>query len=520
MVSDTKVSLTRPPGAASEPAASAPRDRSWTPHPPGPSDELLPPAERPRSEREFPVGDFESPPTARGIGPLPEGESSAPPEFGLELGLDGGLDGRLDDAPELEQDTPRFLTQEEIARGGMGRVWRAFDQVLQRPVALKRVHGALAANNPELIARFVDEARITGQLDHPNIVPVHDLQARPDGPRLVMKLIEGETLTTYIERLHQEQFDLEQAEAVLKIFSKVCDAVAFAHSRGVLHRDIKPDNVMVGTFGQVYLMDWGLALQIVPTLDARESGEFLRRSTFPPSIVGTPEFMAPEQARGDLVDERTDVFGLGGILYFLLTGRGPNAGDAPHRVLAQAQSSRPRDPEGHLVWDCVPPSLVAITKKAIAPAPEDRFPSANALKAAVEDFLRGGGWFPVRRFEPGEAIVTEGERGDSAYIIVRGECEVFKTLPDGARTVLRRMGAGDVFGETALLTGETRSASVVALGEVEVQVVTEKTLRLELQHNRWLGAFVVALAERFREKDAELTELESQSTPSPAAPEG
>lgn len=408
----------------------------------------------------------------------------------------------------------RYLVETLLGQGGMGAVFRARHLETRQPVALKVV--LPAPSRLRLVSRFMREARLSARLHHPHVVRVHDFGrwgAQREHGYLAMDLVEG----TSLERLLDADLPLG---TIADLVRQILAALAHVHARGVLHRDIKPDNVMVGTFGQVYLMDWGLALQIVPTLDARESGEFLRRSTFPPSIVGTPEFMAPEQARGDLVDERTDVFGLGGILYFLLTGRGPNAGDAPHRVLAQAQSSRPRDPEGHLVWDCVPPSLVAITKKAIAPAPEDRFPSANALKAAVEDFLRGGGWFPVRRFEPGEAIVTEGERGDSAYIIVRGECEVFKTLPDGARTVLRRMGAGDVFGETALLTGETRSASVVALGEVEVQVVTEKTLRLELQHNRWLGAFVVALAERFREKDAELTELESQSTPSPAAPEG
>lgn len=504
MASDTKVSLTRPPGTAAEDAAGAPEGQPRSSRASEPSGDTS-------SERwpKRPLSKHDSP---------PEGPAASSDERGLLAAVGSASQGAPDDG-ELEPDTPRFLTQEEIARGGMGRVWRAFDRALQRPVALKRVEGALAANDPEMTARFIEEARITGQLDHPNVVPVHDLQARPDGPRLVMKLIEGETLTTYIERLHQKEFKLQEAETVLQIFSKVCDAVAFAHSRGVLHRDIKPDNVMVGTFGQVYLMDWGLALQIVPTLDARESGEFLRGSTFPTSIVGTPEFMAPEQARGALVDERTDVFGLGGLLYFLLTGQGPNACDAPHRVLTQAQSNRPRDPERRLVWDCIPPSLIAITKKATAPAPEDRFPTANALKAAVESFLRGGGWFPVRRFEAGEAIVTEGERGDSAYIIVGGECEVFKTLPDGTRTVLRRMGPGDVFGETALLTGETRSASVVALDEVEVRVVTEKSLRLELQRNRWLGTFVVALAERFREKDAELTELESQSTPRADTPQ-
>jgi serine/threonine-protein kinase len=138
--------------------------------------------------------------------------------------------------------------------------------------------------------------------------------------------------------------------------------------------------------------------------------------------------------------------------------------------------------------------------KALAPQPADRYPNVDALRADLEQFLDGGGWFQTHLFSPGEAIVVEGEPADSAYIIVDGECEVYKTI-GGTRTLLRRMGPGDVFGETAVLTRRSRSATVVASTTVNVKVVTRDSLERELERNPWMGAFLRALAERFLELD-------------------
>jgi serine/threonine-protein kinase len=172
--------------------------------------------------------------------------------------------------PELSEPLPpaldsggakRFRDGGEIARGGMGSIRRVYDTLLRREVAMK-VGDPSNPTYAQTALRFMEEAQITGQLDHPNIVPVHDLGAGADskGVFFTMKLVEGETLSLFIERMHRGDYDHRAIERFLEVFGKICDALSFAHSRGVVHRDLKPDNVMVGSHGQVYVMDWGVAL--------------------------------------------------------------------------------------------------------------------------------------------------------------------------------------------------------------------------------------------------------------------
>ncbi len=152
-----------------------------------------------------------------------------------------------------------YVDQGEVARGGMGSVRHAWDTVLERHVAVKIISPRLA-NDPSALQRFADEARITAQLDHPNIVPVHKLGHAPnETPCLAMKLVQGRTLLAHLRTLPPPPWSHATLDEVLEIFQKVCDAVAFAHSKGVVHRDLKPENIMVGSFGQVYVMDWGIA---------------------------------------------------------------------------------------------------------------------------------------------------------------------------------------------------------------------------------------------------------------------
>jgi serine/threonine protein kinase len=234
----------------------------------------------------------------------------------------------------------RYELLEEIARGGMGVVYRANDLVLGRAVALKVLGPGLAGS--EAARRFVEEARITAKLEHPSIPPVHDLGTLPDGrPFLAMKLIRGHTLANELQKREAPTDDLNR---FTEIFVKVCEAVAFAHSRGVIHRDLKPANVMVGAFGEVQVMDWGLAKEargadpaLLPAPDpvGPQGPEDRTRAG---QVMGTPAYMPPEQARGELdrVDERADVFALGGILCAILTGKPPYTGTAGWIVLQKA----------------------------------------------------------------------------------------------------------------------------------------------------------------------------------------
>ncbi len=420
--------------------------------------------------------------------------------------------------PELPSPA-RFRDVGEIARGGMGSVRRVYDTLLRREVAMK-IGDPGNPSYAQTALRFMEEAQITGQLDHPNIVAVHDLGTGNDGVGVffTMKLVEGETLTSYIRNLHRADYDHRAIERVLLIFLKICDALSFAHSRGVVHRDLKPDNVMVGSHGQVYLMDWGVALlsratdvprgEPLPspvTLSSDLSNE-TRDETG--AIVGTFEYMAPEQAWGRTrdIDARTDVFGLGAILYQLLTGRGPNAAENAFETLQRAQRGRADPPESHRAWPHLPPGLCRITMKALSKNRDERYPSVADMREDVEELLRGGGWFDTRVFPPGTILVQQGETAEAAFIIASGTCDVYREV--GAdRVALRRLGPGDVFGETAVLTGEPRTASVVAVDEVTLKIVTRDALERELGRASWSGAFVRALAERFRDVDERLAQL-------------
>ncbi|MCK6546189.1 protein kinase [Myxococcota bacterium] len=382
----------------------------------------------------------------------------------------------------------------ELGRGAMGRVHPATDRNLLRHVAMKRLDASLA-RVPMYRDGFVAEAQITGQLEHPNIVPVHELAVDERGvPYFTMKLVQGETFADWLRDPSRPPGSAERLEDGLEIFLKVCDAVAYAHHRGVVHRDLKPDNVMVAEFGQVYLMDWGLArlTRTRPHSGARSVMET-------PGPVGTPGYMSPEQAAGDpsKMDERTDVFGLGAILYELATGRlpYPDAVDAT-AAIDQAREGRVVPIDEAAVGLGLPKRLRDLVTRAVAPRPEDRFASVVELQRALRSFLRGGLHLPRRVFEPGELIIVEGDDGDEAYLIVGGKCRAFRTVGE-RREVLAEMGPGDVFGEISLLLSEPRAASVVATERTVVLVLDQRTMDEHLGSDAWSGALVRALAQRF-----------------------
>ena len=416
----------------------------------------------------------------------------------------------------------RFEDRGEIARGGMSSVRCVFDNLVLREVAMKVLE---PTRDFDALARFVEEAQITGQLDHPNIVPIHDIEMDDQGlpTRFTMKLVRGDTLADLLAA-SETPLSGERLEEFLQVFLRVCDAVAFAHSRGVIHRDLKPSNIMVGTHGQVYVMDWGVALlREGPRLGESMRVPHVRRAgdTLPEalgSLTGTPSYMAPEQARGEVtrVDERTDVYGLGGILYFLLTQRAPHEADTIEESLALAQAGRVVPPERWTPETPLPPFLSRIARRALAADPADRYPSAAELKRDVEAFLRGGGWFAQQSFAAGTTIVKEGDAADAAYIITHGQCELYKLEGTGEARGQRfvcELGPGEVFGETAIFTSSTRMGTIVAKTDVTALVVTRAALERALSRNEWLGAFVRAVAERFVDLDRQLSKQRPSDPP-------
>jgi predicted Ser/Thr protein kinase len=271
------------------------------------------------------------------------------------------------DWPDLSR--TRYEAVGVLGRGGMSTVYRAHDRELDREVALK-VMGA-GSTGDGTVARLRNEARVLARLEHPGLVPVHDMGTLPDGRLFyVMRLVRGQRLD---EHARQER----SLPALLRLFERVCEAVAFAHAQGVLHRDLKPANVMVGPFGEVLVLDWGLAKQVGEPLE--EPAPIPPRpaagaaAPLPPAladaptrtqrgtVLGTPGYMAPEQARGevDRLDQRADVFALGALLRFLLQAR-----DEP-----------------------APRAVEAIAGKAAAGDPAARYPTVAALAADVSRFL-------------------------------------------------------------------------------------------------------------------------------------
>ena len=401
-----------------------------------------------------------------------------------------------------------LVDEGEIGAGGTATVRKMYDPSLRRRVAIKTLVAELAGN-PRAQRDFVQEAEITAQLEHPNIIPIHELAMVEGRASFSMRLIRGQTLQQVLQPSTGPAGPPDDADGlyrVLNVFLHVCDAVAFAHSRGVLHGDIKPENVMVGAFGEVYLVDWGVA-SLIPTRDAEHPVSVSSERHTRSGVRGTPAFMAPEQAKGVLpaIGERTDVFGLGALLYFILTGQPPFAGSTESEILTRARAGLFVDPE-RTERGSTAPALCRIVRKAMAAAPEDRHASALELQQEVRGFLNVGLHFPSRVFPAGAVIVREGDPGEEAFIITAGHCSVRRRERDEVREV-RRLGPGDVFGETAILTGSPRTATVTAIDEVTVKIVTRPLIEERLGPTTWLGRFVLALADRFREVDEKLARL-------------
>jgi serine/threonine-protein kinase len=386
----------------------------------------------------------------------------------------------------------------------MGTVHEVFDAFLWRTVAAKFVRMDVNDQN-ERTARSLEEARITAQLDHPNVIPVYDLGLDASrGVFFCMKLLQGRSLLELVTDAHKEPLTRSSLRRLLTIVLRVCDALSFAHGRSVIHRDVKPDNVLVGTHGQVYLTDWGVALLKARSATSTSteaavqvpSNEHLEDSDR--SFAGTVAYMAPEQTDGEVsrIDERTDVYGVGGILHHLLTGRAPHDDRNPLLALEKARKGRLPPLDGHGVWPELPPGLVEITRKALAPVAADRYQTVEELANELTRFLDGGGWFATQEFAPGTVIVAEGAPGHTAYLIVEGTCQVTK-LVRGEQTAVRELRPGDVFGEMAVLGNQVRTASVTAKDRVVVKVVTRESLDSELSGSPILGTFMKALVDRF-----------------------
>jgi eukaryotic-like serine/threonine-protein kinase len=284
---------------------------------------------------------------------------------------------KVSGSPDFSGTKYRILR--ELGRGGMATVYLGHDSELNREVAVKVLD--FPDSSAELAGRMLREAAIVARLEHPGIVPIHDVGSLPDDRVFyVMKYVRGERLDSFIRKTLPER---------LRVFQRICEAVAFAHAEGVIHRDLKPENIMVGAFGEVLVMDWGLAKVLHDPKNPNEisdgNGSFRQTvqkemsSTGHGTILGTPSYMAPEQAAGEIdkLNEQTDVYSLGAILYFLLSEAPPPKEGSDSALF---ESPRKRNPK-------IAPAIDAVCLHAMAPDQSSRYANAVDLSRDVARFL-------------------------------------------------------------------------------------------------------------------------------------
>lgn len=405
----------------------------------------------------------------------------------------------------LRDGGPRFEILGEIGRGGVGVVFRSIDVDLGRDVAMKVLREE-HADNPEVSRRFVEEARIEGQLEHPGIVPVYDLGLQADHrPFFTMKLVKGETYSTVLSARKNTSDDRRR---ILSIFEQVCRTMAYAHDRGVVHRDLKPGNILIGSYGEVQVIDWGFAKVLAEEEDPEEAEPAAGRSTtrigrvrsgsgstgsLAGTVMGTPAYMPPEQAQGKVarLDERSDVFALGAILCEILTGDPPYTGKIGS-VLNQAYKAEVEGAQNRLKATDADEELVAIASLCLSPEMDDRPRNASVLAAAVGEHLvslkqrehraklraieeQGKAAKRRARAEEAEAVVEDQRRKRRRTLVLGGVILLailaagagWTWIEDGRRARGRHATSAveEVMEESSRLRGESDTAAAVAAAE-------------------------------------------------------
>jgi len=294
-----------------------------------------------------------------------------------------------------DTNAPRYDERETIGKGGMGEIVLCVERNTRRQVAMKRMLPT-AAGHARSRARFIEEAQVTAQLEHPNIVPVHELEITDDGAiYFTMKLVKGRALDEILTA-SRDGDETHSLGELLGIFLKVCDGVAFAHSRGVVHRDLKPANIMVGDFGEVLVMDWGIARilgreETAGVQSSRQDTDSPGLHTVAGAAMGSPSYMPPEQAAGEIdkIDHRSDIYSLGAILYEVLTLKRPVQGKTAQAIMSKVVRGSIPSPEQRAPERNIPRELSAVAMKCLAKFRRDRYASVPDLQRDISLYLEG-----------------------------------------------------------------------------------------------------------------------------------
>jgi serine/threonine protein kinase len=425
----------------------------------------------------------------------------------------------------------RYRTLRQIGRGGMGNVMLCADKTIGRNVAMKVMRGESGRDDSQRM-RFLEEAQITGQLEHPNIVPIHELGRDEDGNfYFTMRMVKGRSLEELIweNKTGQRHHSLAQ---FLNIFLKICDAIAFAHAKGVIHRDLKPANIMIGDFGEVLVMDWGLAKILpgkdgVPRIhtetptavnigtidrthpdeaageddlrgaldDSADTGDRVRSVRSQSRMVdtkfgesqGTPVYMAPEQAMGttNLVDHRTDIYSLGAILYEMLTFKRPIDGSDLKTVLQRVADGDIEPPDARAAWRKIPPELSVICMKAMAREQDKRYTTVRTLEKEINYFVESMAVQKRARVEPEQEETLEAAKpGKGGWallgvlsVLLLVMCALLVVVKQQERVAGSRAAVAEAMAERSVAeSGERLSEACKELARMAIVAASEKDL--------------------------------------------
>ncbi len=317
----------------------------------------------------------------------------------------------------------RYVVEEMLGQGGMSAVYKATDPNLKRVVAIKVIHSHLS-NNPDFIKRFEEEAAAVAQLRHHGIIQVHDFNRDDDLYYMVLEFVPGETIQDHLKRLNDNNRKLTPGKAI-EYMASICDAVDYAHQRGMIHRDIKPANLMLTTLGQVILMDFGIAKIVGGT-----------RHTATGAVVGTAMYMSPEQIKGEQPDRRSDIYSLGVTLYEMVSGRPPFDADSAMTLMMMHVNDPVPNPKK--LNPEVPDGLVAVINKALAKDPNDRYQTAAQMAAALRNALSSKGTMV-------EASAIKPGLGTTVEKPAMGTVVESSPLPAGRGTMVERPAPSSVY---------------------------------------------------------------------------
>ena len=393
----------------------------------------------------------------------------------------------------MEDSNLRYTFKSEIGKGGMGTIQEVEDKILKRNLAMK-ILDFQSNSDPVKMQRFLDEAMITAQLEHPNIIPVYDIgiisenKEQSETSYYTMKLLKGESLELILDRIKAGDSHYKNLYPLLSrinIFRKICDAIAYAHSHGVIHRDIKPDNIMIGEFGEVVLIDWGLATYDTGSRPSNsQTKSNLKENNQTSKIIGSPWYFAPEQATGqnERIDRQTDVFLLGSTLFHILTLEAPYTGENYKDCILKAMHCKFPHPHSLENGKNIPNALVEVLLKAMSFDKLKRFSSVEEFSQAIDNYL-------TNQTSPKRIVLKKGDKIDldnKTYFLISGCLE-----GQSHTNHTKILKTGDLLGRKGTLSEETK---VLALEKSELLLIDNESLEEELKrYSPWIGNLMKSL---------------------------